>query len=337
MVVDKRTCWGYTFVHTEDHLSASEAHDLKYSWDTLADEALSRLNELYVHPLGSFVPKPEGNSLAPTGVPSHTTSTRGAKRDLYCLLRDNSERDSVLSELWRQVNVVPDWVDWSQISRGQEVFYRYGGPALTGLAFQSLLGGLGAARVVETLSRTGGFSTGVARRRLFETTQHILQCTRSLASIQPGGEGFASSIRVRLLHAAVRSRILRLTKVREGYYNVEKLGVPINDLDCIATIGTFSASLIWLALPRQGIFIKQSETRDFMALFRYIAYLTGTPDRYFATPERARLTMESLLLTEIKPTATSRILANNVLESLAHQPPGMPRSVDMMSDTLILL
>jgi hypothetical protein len=171
------------------------------------------------------------------------------------------------------------------------------------------------------LSRTGGFSTKVARHRLFETTQHILQCTKSLESIQPGGEGFASSIRVRLLHAAVRSRILKLAKEQPDYYDVASLGVPINDLDCIATIGTFSATLIWLALPRQGLFLTQKEIRDYIALFRYIGYLTGTPTDHFATPEKARRMMEVLLLYEIKPSPTSRILAHNVIECLALQPP----------------
>ncbi|KAL8738137.1 MAG: hypothetical protein Q9181_001043 [Wetmoreana brouardii] len=174
----------------------------------------------------------------------------------------------------------------------------------------------GATRVVETLSRTGGFSTSVARHRLFETTQHILQCTKDLQSIQPGGAGHASSIRVRLLHAAVRQRILRLTRHNPGYYSVKEYGVPINDLDCIATIGTFSGTLIWLSFPRQGIWLREKEIEDYIALFRYIAYLTGTPDEFFATPTRAKTIMETLLRDEINPSKTSQILANNILSCL---------------------
>ena len=192
---------------------------------------------------------------------------------------------------------------------------------LTGLAFQSLLGGMGAARVVETLARTGGFSTKVARHRLYETTQYILQCTRSLESVQPGGEGFAASIRVRLLHAAVRRRITKLAGERDGYFDVAKWGAPINDLDCIGTIGTFSATLIWLALPRQGIFMRRREIEDFIALWRYIAHLMGTPTEVFETPERARMMMEVLMLYEIRPSETSRELASNVIGCLEGQPP----------------
>ena len=132
---------------------------------------------------------------------------------------------------------------------------------------------MGAARVVEVLARTGGFSTKVARGRLFETTQHILQCTKSVQSMMPGGDGFASTIRVRLLHAAVRQRIMKLRATKPEYFDIENWGVPINDLDNLATIATFSASLIWLSLPRQGIFIRGQEAEDYIALWRYIGYV----------------------------------------------------------------
>jgi hypothetical protein len=244
-----------------------------------------------------------------------------AKRDLYLLLRDNIDKSEKLRQLWDEVNDVPDWVDWDQISRGQEVFYRYGGATLTGLAYQSLLGGMGANRVVEVLARTGGFGVKVARHRLFETTQHILECTMSLESIKPGGAGFASSLRVRLLHAAVRQRIMKLAKTRPEYYSVEKYGIPINDLDCIATIGTFSATIIWLSLPRQGIWLRDQEIKDYVALWRLIAHYTGTPTEPFETPDKARAIMESLLMNEINPTETSKVLAANIIRCLEAQPP----------------
>lgn len=181
---------------------------------------------------------------------------------------------------------------------------------------------MGAARVVETLSRTGGFSVKAARRRLFETTQLILQCTRSVEGMKPGGEGFAATIRVRLLHAAVRSRILKLAKERSSYYDVEQFGVPINDLDSIGTIATFSSTLIWHSFPRQGIFLRQQEIVDYIALWRYIAYVIGAPDSYFATPSRAKAAVESLYHLEVHPTPTSALLANNIIKSLEDQPPG---------------
>ncbi|KAI9820644.1 MAG: hypothetical protein M1827_005013 [Pycnora praestabilis] len=319
-----RTSWGYTFQWTEEHLSPTQMHPLKFSYDTLGEECLERLNKISPPPR-SALPR-NSNKYVEKDQETYRDAKKEdlpspPKRDLYALLRDNAESDEKLSQLWQEVNTIPDWVDWDQIDRGQQVFYRYGGAALTGLAYQSLLGGMGAQRVVETLARTGGFSTKVARGRMYETTQHILQCTNSLDSIKPGGAGHASSLRVRLLHAAVRQRIMKLAQQRPDYYNIEEWGVPINDLDCIATIGTFSATLIWLSFPRQGIWLREQEVKDYVALWRLVAHYVGTPTKFFETPESARAVMESLLVSEINPTETSKVLANNIIRSLEAQPP----------------
>jgi hypothetical protein len=290
-------------------------HPLKFTYDVLGEECFHRLNEISPPTTGAL---PRNNSQFTQDVKAEE---KKAHRDLYAIFEEHQEGDATLAKLWREVNTVPQWVDWEQLARGQDVFYRYGGANLTGLAYQSLLGGMGAARVVETLARTGGFSSKVARRRLYETTQHILQCTKSLESIKPGGEGWASTIRVRLLHAAVRARIMKLAKDRPGYYRVEEWGIPINDLDSIATIGTFSVTLIWISLPRQGIFLRSQEIIDYLALWRYIGYIIGCPTESFETPDQAKKMMESLLYYEISPSETSKILANNIIRSLEHQPP----------------
>ena len=316
-----RTCWQYTFQLTPDHLSLEQSHPLKFSYDVLGEECLNILNDLdppagHSHPVQGST-----NSPPAPDTPGKLKASPTPKRDLYLLLKENFNKHEKLQQLWNEVNDVPSWVDWDQIARGQDVFYRYGGATLTGLAFHSLLGGMGANRVVEVLSRTGGFGVKVARHRLFETTQHILECTKSLESIKPGGAGFASSIRVRLLHAAVRQRIMKLAKTRPDYYNVEKYGIPINDLDCMATIATFSATVIWLSLPRQGIWLRQREIDDYVALWRLIAHYTGTPTKCFETPPKAKAVMESLLLNEINPSDTSRVLAANIIRCLEGQPP----------------
>ncbi|KAF2768206.1 hypothetical protein EJ03DRAFT_274807 [Teratosphaeria nubilosa] len=325
-----KTCWGYTFELTDQHLTPEECEPLRQSYDVLGEQVLDRLNELSPPP-GKELPrgsvkdrsiKEENDDTNRVEGKEATGTTRLPPRDLYVILRDYQHTDELLGRFWREVSTAPAWVDWDQIRRGQDVFYRYGGANLTGLAYQSLLGGMGAARVVETLARTGGFSTKVARGRLFETTQHILQCTRSVESIQPGGDGWASTIRVRLLHAAVRKRILDLAKTQPDYYDTRAWGVPINDLDSMGTIATFSATLVWLSLPRQGIFMREQEKTDYIALWRWIAYVIGCPTEHFETVEKAKMMSEALLLYEIHPTETSKIMANNIIKCLEGQPPG---------------
>lgn len=306
---------------------------MKHSYDQLADQALQRLDAISP-PQKPRLPR-TGTELEAAAKSSQDAPSKAENaaippaRDLYLLLRDNADGDDILRQLWDEVNTVPDWVDWDQISRGQDVFYRYGSANITGLAYQSLLGGMGAARVVETLARTGGFSTKVARKRLYETTQFILEVSQSIESIRPGGIGHASAVRVRLLHAAVRNRILRLAQTRPDYYSVEKYGVPINDLDCIGTIASFSSTLIWLSLPRQGIWMTEREAQDFIALWRYVAYLMGTPHETFASTTKAKAVVESILYYEVHPSDMSKVLANNLIRSLESKPPTYA-SADML-------
>lgn len=308
--------WNYTFDFTPEHPTEEDMRPLKFSYDVLAEQAFEEINRISPPPHPSAIPRNQDRQKD-----EKAGDSSPPRRDLYEILKDNHADNEILTKFWNQLNEVPDWVDWDQIARGQDVFYRYGGANLTGLAYQSLLGGMGAGRVVETLARTGGFSTKVAKRRLYETTQHILQVTKNLESIQPGGDGWASTIRVRLLHSAVRNRIMKLAKQRPEYYDVEKFGVPINDLDSLATISTFSATLIWMSLPRQGIFMLDQEIADYLALWRYVAHVIGCPTEPLADMRKTRVWLESMFYYEVKPSPTSKILANNIIAALSEQPP----------------
>lgn len=180
---------------------------------------------------------------------------------------------------------------------------------------------MGAYRVVETLSRTGGFGVRVTRRRLLETLQHFMEVTENLDAVKPGGKGYTSSVRVRLLHASVRRRIMQLERERPGYYDTDKWGVPINDLHSIGTISVYSVAIIYMALPRQGILLSEQQVADYLALWRWVGYLLGTPVDWMATPAQAKVMMESVMTSEMAPSANSRILANNILTAEARVPP----------------
>ncbi|KAI0025144.1 hypothetical protein F4780DRAFT_415198 [Xylariomycetidae sp. FL0641] len=323
-----REHWGMKINWTPEHLKPRNLEPLIHTYDTIASEAVERLDQIAPPPYAASPPK-NGNiegAIKPDG-------EKKPRRDLYELMQEHAAADDKIGKLWNELNTIPDWVDWQQIERGQKVFFRYGGPAITTLTFLSLLGGMGSGRTVETLDRTGGFGVDVVRRRLLETTQHTLNVHKDLQSIQPGGDGFVNSVRVRLLHAAIRRRILQMAEQKPGYYDVQAFGVPVNDLDCIGTINTFSATVIWMGLPRQGIWLRQQEILDYLALWRYVAYLMGTPHDWMATPESAKRMMESLLVSEIKPTKASANLANNIIAGLQNQPPTYASPQFMQAET----
>ncbi|KAI0449617.1 hypothetical protein F5B21DRAFT_493689 [Xylaria acuta] len=298
--------WGVRFKWTSKHTTPQQLQALIHSYDKVATEAVQSLDEIVPPPHAKSPPKADGE--------------KKLYRDTYELMQEHASKDEKVGRLWTEINTVPEWVDWDQIERGQKVFFRYGGPAITTLTFSSLLGGMGSARTVETLDRTGGFDVKVVRRRLLETIQHTLDVHRDLKSIQPGGDGFVDSVRVRLLHAAVRRRIMQMASQRSEYYDMAKYGVPINDLDSLGTISAFSAALVWLGLPRQGIYMRQSEIADYLALWRYVAYIMGAPHDWMATPESAKGMMESLI-SEIRPSPASANLANNIITGLKDHAP----------------
>ncbi|KAL2862356.1 oxygenase MpaB family protein [Aspergillus lucknowensis] len=289
--------WDYSFEWTDQHRPGSELEPWTRTCDTLADECNAILDAL---PASAEDP---------------------SKRDRYALLRDNHASDPKLEELWTQINTVPEWVDWEQIQRGQDLFWRYLVPITNALTFVSLLGGMGAIRVGEILSRTGGFGAKVVRRRLLETVQHTIQVNNSPEAMHPGGEGALASVRVRLLHSAVRRKIMGLVEQDPTYYDANRFGIPINDLDSFATINTFSSTVIWLGLPRQGITLTSQQEEDYVALWRLVAYYMGAPTEPFESAAKAKLVSESLLVNEFKPTDTGRILARNITIGLENTAP----------------
>ncbi|KAG4431768.1 hypothetical protein IFR05_012744 [Cadophora sp. M221] len=295
-----RERWGYSFEWTDKHLPADEVAALRSHVDELGSAAFEKLQAL----AGG---KEKGCPIRP---------------ELYTILRDHHQEDETLEAFWQELHSVPDWVDWNQIERAQRFFARYALANSTAFALQGFIRENSASPgIAEVFARTGGFAIKNLLSRVIETFTWLIHVTNSLESIQPGGEGHTSTIRVRLLHAAVRQRILKLAGSRPEYFSVEKFGAPVNDLDSMHAISLFCCSPMWDSFPKMGIYPTQQEIVDFIALFRYIAYLTGTPTSYWETPERAKAVMETMLLHELAPNGTSKILAHNFIKWIEDQPP----------------
>lgn len=213
--------WSHKFIRTDHHLDPGTMRDLRHDYDELGAKTLERLLNI----------RKEQNK----------------KDELYELLEQYQDQDDTLSQFWRETRTVPEWVDWAQLARGQEFFYRYALANIVGFALQGFVCENSASTgVVEVLVRTGGFSTRVLWNRLLETFQWLLQVTHDINSMKPGGEGFKSTIRVRLLHSSVRQRIIELASRRPDYYNEAEYGIPVNTMDSIHSITTFACNPMFL-------------------------------------------------------------------------------------------
>lgn len=119
-----RTAWGYTFQLTADHLTPARSHPLKYSYDTLGEECLDILNQI-------SPPNPQASTLLVDTAPEPSagqnikSKSSKPKRDLYIILEANRDKHEKLQQLWSEVTNIPDWVDWDQIARGQEIFCKH--------------------------------------------------------------------------------------------------------------------------------------------------------------------------------------------------------------------
>lgn len=242
--------------------------------------------------------------------------------DSFAVLRRERYGNAFLGHFWDDINSVPDWVDWHQIERGQEVFYRYLPASIAGFVLQGFVGeNSTASGVVEVLVRTGGFAPRNLFRRLKETFQWLIEVTADVRSIKPGGKGHADTIRVRLLHAQVRRRILKLANEKPDYYDREKHGIPINTLDSIHSISTFCCSPMFSQFPKMGIYPSESEIRDYIALFRYLGHLLGVPDEPFGSARRAERVLEVMEAHESRPSATSPAIARNFVQAITETVP----------------
>lgn len=114
----------------------------------------------------------------------------------------------------------------------------------------------------------------------------------------------------------VRHRILKIVNQNPEYYDLEKYGTPINQLDSMHAICVFSCNTPFVQLPKIGIKPDPKMVKEYMALFRYVGYLLGTPTEYFATVEQAKATMESIMLSEPGPTTSSQVLTVNFIEMI---------------------
>jgi hypothetical protein len=107
-----------------------------------------------------------------------------------------------------------EWVDWDLIAKGQAVFVRHMPAAGVVLYNMSLVGGFSAPKITAVLERSGYLTAAphAVMRRLFETGRLLVDSCATKDALRPFEAGWVSALRVRILHAKVRRRLLRRQK-----------------------------------------------------------------------------------------------------------------------------
>ncbi|KAG0361400.1 hypothetical protein BG005_008416 [Podila minutissima] len=293
--------WDYDIVWTEKHFPASRLEPLRQVGDLLADNALAALDV-----------NPGQNALA-------------ALRE-YTAQPVEEQVSDAPRLLMQQLMTVPDWVDWAQVQRGQEVYWKYVLFISHALLHFSLAGGFSIPKITKVLNSTGYLSGKRTKERVLETSQFILDVVHSLPTIQPGfgNKGWESIIQVRFLHTGVRARLSKISERAQcpssnKYYNIQEHGVPINQEDLLATLFSFSNTMWRVMDARMGVHMTAQEREDYLHLWRYIGYMMGVDDILAATttPERADACLESIVLHLTDPDESSGKMCASLLHNMA--------------------
>lgn len=226
-------------------------------------------------------------------------------------LRDGACADRAIAAVLDDARAVPDWVDFERMLPGARLQQRLGRMGMLILGAWSLVNSYHCGPAVKPLAFTGQL-TRKASRRLAETSRYVIAVTQDDA-LRPGNAGWEMSVRVRLMHAAVR-RMIR----QSGAFDEQAWGVPINQADMVGTLIEFSAFIINGA-RHLGFQVSAAEADGLVHLWRYAGHLGGVCPTLldeFESPERLDEFSQLVHLIQPGPDADSVALAAALRDSI---------------------
>jgi len=181
-----------------------------------------------------------------------------------------------LRRFFQEVEVVPAWLSRRTLRHGCDVAERAALGHSYVLFSVSLLAGYVSAGITKALVATGELER-MAPRRIAETSKFVNDVYES-KTLERMSDGFKSTIRVRIMHAFIRRKLLR------AGWDVQRWGVPINQADMAGTVLSFSISYL-LGLRMLGFVITRRERHALIHLWRYVGRLLGVEDSLLAATE----------------------------------------------------
>jgi hypothetical protein len=211
-----------------------------------------------------------------------------------------------VAALFDSIRTVPAWVDWRRIDRARRPFERTGVFGGLVLSLRSLMGGYTAPAGNKPLAFSGRLREQ-APRRVAETARFVTAVCAP-GGMRVGAEGWRITLHVRLMHAQVR-RLLWSS----GRWDHARWAEPINQHDMLATMLLFSEVYIE-GLRLFGFSIADEEARDWIHLWRFVAWLMGSENELLPVDyAQASALRELIQQTQGPPDADSRALAAALL------------------------
>ncbi|HEY4124504.1 MAG TPA: oxygenase MpaB family protein [Rhizomicrobium sp.] len=217
-----------------------------------------------------------------------------------------------LREFFARYDRAPDWVNAEMLEHGAQLGRACGNIGAYVLRDGALMGGYQAPGFNRVLVMTGALNKGPAKR-LAETSEWWLACTEP-GALSRFGEGFKTTMRVRLIHSLVRRHV-----ASTAVWDVAEDGIPLNQLDMAATQLAFGPAFL-IGARAMGMMLTRNDGRAIMHLMRYAGYLMGIEEGLLPETEKegCKLLYHTLLSVVGEPDDDGRTLA----KALADEPLG---------------
>ncbi|KAJ3844134.1 hypothetical protein EV361DRAFT_791650 [Lentinula raphanica] len=206
---------------------------------------------------------------------------------------EDSTTSSSVQRFWDAIHEHPPMnirASREQVEVARSFFIDHSVQIMQALLYYSLAGGFASPRIVRTLDKVSYLippniteqeasqnSKDRTFKRLLETFQFVLEVMRCVVPfpeqqgsgyLLPGGDGWKSIIRVRMLHGVAR------TRVRAHPHYQGSRDSPINQEDMNATLASFCIVPLW-SLRQLGLKASRQEEEAFLAVWRHVGFYLG--------------------------------------------------------------
>ena len=212
-----------------------------------------------------------------------------------------------LRELVSEVSVIPDWYDPELAQAATRGFIRNSNIIPAALAGAAIVEGF--STLISKSFRIRGRITQNGVRRLRQNLLHLADQYLP-GGMEPGGDGWRLTLRIRLVHAQSRM----LLKDSEEW-DAAAHGMPVSAAHIMLASTTFSARLLQHA-RRLGAKFDDREWEGYVHVWRYTAWIMGVPEALlFEDYDDARRKFEIGMLCEPVPDDDAIIMANSIVNS----------------------
>lgn len=208
---------------------------------------------------------------------------------------------------FEQVRLVPEWWQTDKSLVGCQAFHRHTEMFLAAFVGAVLIEGF-STLISKSFSITGKvMDNGV--QRLKQNNRHLVEIFMP-GGMDPAGDGWKLSVRIRLMHARVRWLLNQSSEWDHAAW-----GTPLSAAHMAFAAAGFSGLLL-KRVEMFGVHLSAQEQASFMMIWRYSSHLMGVVPELLFTDKDAALGLQRIgALCEPAPGLESRQMAHSLINA----------------------